>query len=93
MSDLARPVTYICTCRPYDFVTLLPAMMLLCGPCGRSQGVAFVLNTVDFEATIAASDRHVPRDQTAAVPNEVMRRFCEAFEPRPDVLEGRLVRG
>lgn len=58
----------------------------------RSEGVAFVLNTVDFGATIAKKDRHVPQNQAAAVPEEVLNRFCESFEPRQDVLAGQLVR-
>lgn len=50
-----------------------------------------MLNTVDFSSTIASADRRVPCSQDAAVPDEVLNRFCEGFEPRQDVLGGQLV--
>jgi hypothetical protein len=48
-----------------------------------------VLNTSDFPATI--TDKSVALDQNAAVPDEVLDRFAEGFEPRRDVIAGQLV--
>lgn len=58
----------------------------------RAQGVAFLLNTVDFDASI--KDPRMPdtsAGKDAAVPEAVLSRLCEGFEPRPDVLAGQLV--
>lgn len=66
------------------------ALPLMCRP--RAQGVAFLLNTVDFDASI--KDRRMPdtsAGKDAAVPEAVLSRLCEGFEPRPDVLAGQLV--
>lgn len=62
---------------------------MLLSLCCRAQGAPFVLNTSDFPATI--TDRRVPMDQNAAVPDEVLDRFAEGFEPRRDVIAGQLV--
>lgn len=54
----------------------------------------FVLNTSGFwDSAIKGKARHVPRDQNAGIPEELLSRFCEGFEPRADVVAGQLVSG
>lgn len=77
-------------------LTVLPGA--LCLPlsrllptCCRDPIAGFILNTGDFSATMQAQDKHVPRDQHAAVRDEVLDRFSEGYEPRLDVVDGQQV--
>lgn len=67
-------------------------LFVSCRVCVRSSDlIPFVLNTTDFDTVISTKDKEVPRAPDTAVPEEVLNRFCEGFEPRPDIVAGQLM--